>query len=85
MGPVATNTLSPALFTNVFIFFCLPPLLSLLLRNSALSLEKQWVRPRGAELLLRLDTRVQVLWICLNWVFWAVRVKLWSLRPWSVP
>lgn len=40
MGPVATNTPRPALFTNVFTS-CLP----LLLQNSALNLEKPWMRP----------------------------------------
>lgn len=40
MGPVATNTSSPALFTNVFTS-CLP----LLLQNSALNLERPWMRP----------------------------------------
>lgn len=57
MGPVAANTLSPALFSSVFIFLCLPHLLSLLLQNSALNLEKQRRTPlrtaedTGAELL----------------------------------
>lgn len=60
MGPVATNTLSPALFTDVFIFSCLPHLLPLL-QNSALNLQKWWMRPGDAELLLCLDTGVRVL------------------------
>lgn len=49
-GPVATNTLSPALSTNIFIYL-MPHFLSQLLQKSALNLGKQWVRPRSAELL----------------------------------